>query len=306
MPTEMTAAILTALWLAAALIAAAAEDSLRTVEQLIAIGQYRAALDASAKASPSPALHVLRSKAYDGLGDPKHAVEEAEAALAIDARFEAAHLQLGQIFLGHNTPQAAYEIFSEALELFPGSFFLRLGRGLALKDLQRHDDAEADLRECLRQRPDFPLAFDALATVYLHATRLDDVLSLAEAYRARNPKDYRGAYFAAAAREARKEDDAEALALAREAARLNPRFAAAHALAGKLLLKRGDAGAAIVSLEEAVRLRPNYTPALLHLGQAYQKAGREADAARAFEAFRVEKIREQKGSTSLDFRRGKR
>src|SRR5262249_5829063 len=150
--------------------------------------------------------------------------------LSLDPRSESAHLQLGQIFLSHNTPQAAADIFTEALTLHPDSFLLRLGRGLAWKDLSRYEEAEADLRQCLTRRPDFALAFDALATVYLQSKRFDDLKTLAEDFRTRNQKDYRGPYFISAALDGLSRHPVEADALLAESIRLNPNFAAAHAL----------------------------------------------------------------------------
>lgn len=67
----------------------------------------------------------------------KRHAQPTEAALALDPRSEAAHLQLWQIFLGHHTPRAAADIFTDALALHPDSFLLRLGRGLAYKDCPR-------------------------------------------------------------------------------------------------------------------------------------------------------------------------
>src|SRR5258706_14988345 len=113
------------------------------VEKLLGGGRYRAALADLEQANERPAVwHVLASKAYDGLNDPVQAVREAEAALALEPGSEPAHVQLGGIFLSHNTPSAALDIFTEAQELFPHSLVLRLGKGLAFKELQRYDEAE--------------------------------------------------------------------------------------------------------------------------------------------------------------------
>ena len=268
--------------LLAALLAAPPDDSLIPIEKLIAAGRYREALSALAKAPGSARAHVLASKAYDGLNYAGRAVEEAEAALALEPRMEAAHLQLGQIFLGNNTPAAALDIFTEALALLPESLLLRLGKGLALKELARYEEAEAELRECLRRRPDFPLAFDALATVYLQSKRYEDLQGLSADYTLKNSGDYRGPFFAAAALEGLRAARERIEPLLAESIRQKPDYAAAHALLGKIRLQSGDAAGAIPALELAIRLRPDYGPAALHLAQAYQKAGREADAARAF------------------------
>lgn len=299
------------MWIAAAalvMLAAADEDpALVTIEKLIAGGDYRRALTALNPLPASVRRHLLASRAYDGLNDPPHAVEEAEAALAMDPRSEAAHLQLGQIFLGHNTPGAAAEIFTDALAIHPESFVLRLGRGLAWKDLGRHEDAERDLRRCLESRPGFGLAFDGLATVYLQAKRFEELGALASAFRRNNPADYRGPYFAAAALDGVADPGTaeQTDALLAESIRLNPNFAAAHALLGKRKLAAGDTTAAIAFLETALRLRPDYSPAALHLAQAFQKAGRKAEAERAFERVKELKLAERNPPQSLRYHRGK-
>src|SRR5712691_4401210 len=95
------------------------------VEKMLAAGQYRAALADLEQVKDHPAAwHVLASKAYDGLNDPAQAVQEAEAALALEPGSETAHLQLAGIFLSRNTPAAALDIFTEAQQLFPHSRLL--------------------------------------------------------------------------------------------------------------------------------------------------------------------------------------
>lgn len=294
------------MWIAQAFVflALAADDPLRLAEQHIAQGRYQPALDAIAQQPVTLRRHLIASKAYDGLNDPARAVREAEAALAIDPRSEAAHLQLGQIFLSHNTPQAATDVFDEALRLLPDSFFLRLGRGLARKSLLRYEDAELDLKACLEQRPDFAIAFDALATVYLQTKRFEDLEALAKAFRARNPKDYRAPYFEAAARDGAKQESPDIDSLIAESIRLNPNFAASRALLGKRRLNAGDPDGAIQELELALRLRPDYTPAAFHLAQAYQKAGRKTEAQAALNRFRQLQEKENTPPPTLRYHRG--
>jgi Flp pilus assembly protein TadD len=289
----------------AAALAMPPADTLTAIEKLIAAGKYREALQ-SLNSQPASTVrwHLLASKSYDGLQQPALAVEQAEKALAADPRSEQAHLQLGQIFLSHNTPAAALDIFSEALQILPGSLFLRLGKGLALKDLSRLDEAEAEFKTCLQMKPGFSLAFDSLATVYLHAKRFEEGVRLADEYRKNYPADYRGPYFAAAFREGLKDAGPLVEQLLRESIRMNAQFAASHALLGKTLLARGETSAATASLETAVRLRPDYAPAVLHLAQAYRKAGREADAAAAFERVRQLKAKEQQPAPALRYHRG--
>ena len=282
------------------------EDSLLTTEKLIAEGEFRKALDLLVAQPPSLRRHLLASKAHDGLNNPAEAVREAEAALALAPRSEAAHLQLGQIFLSHNTPEAALDVFSEALTAVPDSLMLRLGKGLALKDLARYPEAETELTACLARQPELAIAFDAMGTVYLHSKRFEDLAKLAGEFRRRRPDDYRGHYYSAAALDGLQRTPIEIEPLLAESLRSNPGFAAAHALRGKIRLQAGDAKGAIPALEAALRLRPGYGPAALHLAQAYQKVGRAEDAERAFQRVRELKELERTPAPSLLYHRGKR
>ncbi len=285
---------------------AAPEDSLLTTEKLIAEGEFRKALELLAAQPPSLRRHLLASKAHEGLNNPAEAVRDAEAALALAPQSEAAHLQLGQIFLSHNTPEAALDVFSEALTALPDSLMLRLGKGLALKDLARYPEAQTELTACLGRQPELAIAFDALGTVYLHSKRFDELARAAGEFRKRRPDDYRGHYYSAAALDGLKRSPADMQALLAESLRINPRFAAAHALLGKTRLQAGDANGAIPPLETALRLRPDYGPAALHLAQAYQKVGRQRDAERAFQKVRELKEQEHTPAPSLLYHRGKR
>ncbi len=287
-----------------ALFAQVSSDSLPIIEQLIARGQFQEALRRTESLPLTVQRHLLASKALDGLGDAARAVAEAEKALALDPRSEAAHLQLGQIFLGNNTPQAALEVFTDALQLHPNSFLLRTGRGLALKDLNLYDEAIAELKRCLEAKPGFAVCFDGLATSLLNAKRFDELSTAAAEQEKVNPTDYRAPYFAAAAKSAAGAPSTEIMPLLDRSIERNKRFAAAHALLGRVLLQEDEINRATVALENAVALRPDYAPALLNLAQAYKKAGREQDAARIFDRLREVNEKERAGKPALIYRRG--
>lgn len=288
------------------LLAASPDQSLSTIEELIAAGKHGPALELLARTPDSLKRRLLASQAYGGLGDAAGAVKEAEAALSFDPKSEAAHLQLGQIFLTHNTPAAAVDIFSEALALHPQSLLLLLGRGIALKDLTRYDEAEKDLLICLRLKPGLALAFDALATVYIHSKRFEDARLLADEFKSLRPEDYRSYYFSAAAREGMQASVQEVEPLLMESIRLNPDYAASRALLGKVQLHDGRTNPAILSLEYAERLRSDYSPAVLLLAQAYRKAGRLGESAAAFQRVRELKEKEQTPRPSLRYHRGQK
>jgi predicted Zn-dependent protease len=267
----------------AMLLVAAVSRGVSTIEKQIGAGDYRAAL-AALQATPvserDARWHLLASKVWDGIQDPAKAVAEAQEAINLDPRNEASRLQLAQVFLTHNTPQPAAEILSDALPLFPNSTMIRLGLGIALNQLQRYDEAIRVLTDCLRLKPDFGPAFEALGSAYLDSLDFAKLLKEAGAYTRRNPGDYRGHYYEAAARDKLAMKGAETESLLRRSLALNPGFVAATALLGKVLLDSGRTAEAAGALEEAIRLGPNYKPAHLYLGIAYRKLGRMQDAKR--------------------------
>jgi tetratricopeptide (TPR) repeat protein len=270
------------------------------IERHIRAGRYGDALAQLQLEQERPAAwHVLASKAYDGLNDPARAVAEAESALQLDPRNEAAHVQLGYIFLSRNTPIAAVEIFTAAEQIFPHSLVVRLGKGLALKELQRYDEAEKTLEACWPH----PLAFDALATVLIHRGRFEQAKNLAARFIHANAEDYRGYYFFAAAKDALRETDAREAV--RQSLARKPDFAASHALLGKIQLREGELEAAIASFEQAIRYRPDLVQAHLQLAQTYRKLGREADASREFAIVRELNQKEAQPKPSLRYRRGR-
>jgi protein O-GlcNAc transferase len=286
------------------ILLAQAQASLAIVERALAHGQYAAALD-ELKAKPANTFHwhLLASKAYDGVNDPKQAVIEAEAALALEPRNESAHLQLGQIFLSRNTPEAAYEVFSEALEIFPQSFVVRLGKGLALKEMGRYQESIAELRQCMAERKDSGLTFDALGTAMLHSQDFVELQKIAQEFVKNAAGDYRGYYYLATAREGLNLDDKESLQLLGTSIRLNPKFAASLSLMGKIRLRHNEAAAAMALLEQAVGLRPDHVMSHLTLAKAYKALGKESEARQEFELVRSLREKDRLPRPTLLYRR---
>jgi tetratricopeptide (TPR) repeat protein len=271
-----------------------AANGFDAVEKQIAAGNFQAALAALETSPPADRKaqwHLLASQCHDGLKDPSGAVQEAQTAIDLDPRSEPARLQLAQIFLTWNTPEPAYEILHDALSVFPQSLLIRLGLGLALNGLERYNEAIPVLKDCLRMRADFGVAFDALGNAYLDSSNFDGLLREAAEYTQRNPADFRGYYYQAAARQKLGEIAPETEALVRRSLELNPQFAAAHVLLGRLLLATDRTEAAVTELAEGVRLRPKYVTAHLYLGIAYRRMGRDDEAGR--ESEQVEAINKE-------------
>jgi tetratricopeptide (TPR) repeat protein len=292
--------------LSAVFAAYAAADA---IETLIIGGNYSGALSALNSVpvqNRDARWHLLASKAEDGLNDPTKAVAEAQHAVDLDPRSEAARLQLAQIFLSRNTPEAAYEILNEAMPVFPNSALIRLGAGLALNQMRRYPEAIPVLKDALKLRPDLGPAFDALASAYLNSAAYETLLKESAEYSRTHPEDFRGFYYEASARVELALEPSVAESLLRRSILLNPNFAAAHALVGRVLLERGQTEVAVPELEEAIRLRPGYTPAHLYLAKAWRKLGKSDLARKESETVARLNEEESRPAPHLLYHRGNR
>jgi tetratricopeptide (TPR) repeat protein len=156
----------------------------------------------------------------------------------------------------------------------------------------------------LARQPASALAFDALGTVLIQLSRFTDARKLATEFLEHNASDYRGYYFLAAAADGEDAPVSQIMTALNESIARNAKFAAAHSLSGKVLLRDGKPREAVPALERATALRPDLVAAHLHLARAYRLLGNKAAAAREFEIVRELKAKEQEPVPSLLYHRG--
>ena len=118
-------------------------------------------------------------------------VDEARTVLAglrqnpdPEVRIEAMVVE-GQILLGAQRSPEAFDVLSQGLELHPGDIRLLYTRSLVAVDLDRIEEAEADLRQVIEQEPENAAALNALGYTLADRTeRFDEARGYIEqAYR---------------------------------------------------------------------------------------------------------------------------
>jgi len=118
-------------------------------------------------------------------------VEEARTVLGglrqhpdPEVRIEAMVVE-GQILLGAKRSTEAWEVLSQGLELHPGDIRLLYTRSLVAVDLDRIEEAEADLRQVIEKEPENAAALNALGYTLADRTeRFDEARGYIEqAYR---------------------------------------------------------------------------------------------------------------------------
>jgi tetratricopeptide (TPR) repeat protein len=120
-------------------------------------------------ANPSNAVYSYWLSRLHLKTDPRRALQYAEAAVRVDAKFMKAHDQLGLCYGALNRTDDAIRAYQEAIRLnreqtskWP---WPSLNLGTLLIRLERFDGAEAALREALAIDPQFPVAHLRLGRV---------------------------------------------------------------------------------------------------------------------------------------------
>jgi tetratricopeptide (TPR) repeat protein len=148
--------------------------------------------------------------------------------------------------------------------------------------------AQRDYAALVQEAPAFPNAHYAYGRFLLATDDLERAIEEFLKEIAAHPEHVRARMQVAAARY--RVDSAAGLPFAREVVRLAPDYPFGHYLLGLLYFDTGDIAHAIPELETAARMLPDEAQFQFALGNAYARAGRGEEAARARAAFtRLEK-----------------
>ncbi len=190
--------------------------------------------------------HALLGRALEEVGRPEAALAHLETAAQLAPDSPLARSLLGLHYLNQGNSAAARPHLEAAYDLDPQNPAFALYLAFLYADLGQYAVADVWLAEATRLAPEDPHIREAVARFYLD----------------RFPGDARG------------------VAAAREAVRLAPKAASAHALLGRALLFAGDYAGAEEALRKALELAPDLAVAHYDLGRLYALRGQE-DAARA-------------------------
>jgi Flp pilus assembly protein TadD len=210
-------------------------------------GDVEAARAAYVHAKPgSPEYIAAQGKlawTYEEADDHETALKIARAAAAggdADAR-----LTLADLLRANNRYEESTALLTELIKQAPiPDWRLYFGRAVSLEKLGRWNEAEADLEQALKIRPDEPELLN-----YLGYSWIDRGVRLKEA-----------------------------MAMVQKAVDANPRSGAMVDSLGWAYFKLGDYKSAVDKLESAVELDAGDPEVNDHLGDAYWKVGRKDEA----------------------------
>jgi serine/threonine protein kinase/tetratricopeptide (TPR) repeat protein len=209
------------------------------------------------------------------------AIENCQKASESDAALAAAHICLGQVFVGTGSYEKAIEQYRRAVELEPTSDTAHGGLAYAYEHLSRLDDAEKTFKQAIALRPNYWATYNWLGLFYQHHARYEDAAAMYSQVVSLAPDSFTGYYNLGGVRILQGRY-AEAIPLLEQSLSIRATADARSNLATAYFQMRRYPEAA-KHFEEAVRLDEKNYLLWGNLGDAYYWApGRRAEAARAY------------------------
>jgi len=229
-----------------------------------------------------PALALLAGGSVErGFGDYRRAAQ-------LDPDDASLHRQVAQGLLKARHAAEAAAAFEEVARIEPkdGGAWRQLGSSYLM--LQRWDSAIGAFEKALGLEGRQPAALLALGYAFERKPDQERALALYQEASSLAPSWAQPHYrIGRTLIRSNRLDEAEA-ALARALER-EPKMAEAVVFLAAIHLQRGNLGQATGELERGVALNPRYDKVYYYLGQAYRRAGREAEARQALAQY--EKLR---------------
>jgi tetratricopeptide (TPR) repeat protein len=238
----------------------------------------------------SDVLNLLGS-IYAGQDKIAEAIAAFRKATELDPKNEQNYIDLASLCLDHQSFDIAAEIVNGGIANIPNSAALYTLRGAIAAQSSNLEQSAADFERANRLRPDASYGDVGLSLLLGQQSQLDEAIGVIRSRLERAPEDAT-LNFLLADLLLRKSDDSqksgqeEARRLLINAVRLQPDMVKAHAALGKLLLKSGDAEAAMRELKAALEKDPNDRVALNQYVLALTKLQRTAEAKAAAEHLR--------------------
>jgi tetratricopeptide (TPR) repeat protein len=217
--------------------------------------------------------HALLATILIQEGDYPSALEPTREALRLNPDDAESWLRLGALYLrlkrgGHaiNTYRTASARFADRPEFL-------IGRGVVEEMLAKLPAAIAIYREVTHIFPHYEQGYWFLGQALIKAVLPDEARATGRRLLALNPQSAYGHYLLAQADWITPGGGQEAREHLVRALELDPRFAEAAILAGKVELRAGDPAKAIDFLRRAVEIDPQLEEAYFLLARAYRQSG---------------------------------
>jgi Flp pilus assembly protein TadD len=237
-------------------------------------------------------LHSMLAEDYEKQSKFLPAAGEYQRAAQMDPN-ENSIFDWGAELLRHKNLQEAEQVFESGVRLYPQSWRLNTGLGVAWHMLGNDQDAVAPLVHAVDLKEADPRSYSFLATLgRVPADQSPQVTARFARYAAGNPESGEAQlYYAAnlwqteeASNDTSHADRIEELL--KRAIALNPRLAQAHRQLGVLYARRDDYRDAAAEFKQAIELDRSQPDAHYRLAQALIRLGQEKESRQELETFR--------------------
>ena len=205
-------------------------------------------------------------------GRTNEAMECHKRAIALRPDLAGAYRNLGSIRVNQGQPTAAVDCFQHAILLQPNLPELHHGRALALRHLDRLDEAATSCKLTLALKPDHTGAWNNLGNIRLNQGQPEAAIACFKRVQILSPElaeafNNLGIAELAACR------PKEALASFEHAIALKPTYADAYTNAGNALKDQGRHEAALLRYEHALTVQPDSVAAIFDRSLALLRMG---------------------------------
>lgn len=208
---------------------------------------------------------------------------EAAQYLERASQFQPADLQtldlLEKAYFKAREYRKVADVFARIMAVAPDSASAHATMGMALDDMGREDEAEAEYEAAKRADPNYMGAHSGLGTIYWRQGKFDQAITEFKAELSRYPTDPVSNYLLADILQRQNQTD-QAVSYLRAAIAANPKYKEALFLLGKCELTLGRAKEAIGPLEKAVAVDASYYQAHYVLARAFEQVGNTEAATR--------------------------
>ncbi|MGA2135368.1 MAG: tetratricopeptide repeat protein [Bryobacteraceae bacterium] len=255
----------------------------RAANLYLQAGQPKPAIDLARKAllqGDRDSLHDLLGQAYDLAGQPEKAAAEMQSAIQLNRYEESYYFDLGRLYLRHNNPAAAVQIFEDGRKVFAKSAQLELALGVADYGLRRFADAADCFLRTIQFAPQAEQPYVFLGRMLDQVEdRLPQVTASYGAFLKSQPENYLAPFLYAKALSASAADPRQVEPLLRKSIALNSKFWESHYELALLLERRHDFEASSGEYRRAIDLNSQNADLHYHLARIYERLGKKSEAA---------------------------
>ncbi|HUE00875.1 MAG TPA: tetratricopeptide repeat protein [Bryobacteraceae bacterium] len=254
----------------------------RAANLYLQAGQAQPAIELARQAllqDDRASVHDLLGRAYELQGAPEKAVPEMQAAIRLNRYEEAYYFDLGRLFLRHNNPAAAVQIFEDGRKIFARSAQLELALGVADYSLRRFADAADCFLRTIQLAPEAEQPYVFLGRMLDQVSdKLPQITAAYAGFLKARPDNYLANFLYAKGLSAASVAPQRIEALLRKSIALNAKFWEAHYELALLLERRRDFEAAAGEYLRAIELNSENADLHYHLARVYERLGKKGEA----------------------------